>query len=244
MWMPVERSCARDILRLLLDFMVSRTSPEEAGKALKKLIAAVYPGCAVFLLSPEGPAEKQVLAADYYIPAKWLQDMIDIYGHTALIEPENMPAEGEKIFSAPFIWISLILSGSAGCGLVAVPGEPGIIPDRDSISTARELKALIEFVMAGSPSAAPGRDVLTEEALALRENASEKEGLVKDLDRAVRDPLNTIIGYSMLLLDGSVAGPLSGAQEGFIQDILDGGYLVLKDIEQFREKFLPGGDNP
>lgn len=235
--MSVDRFRISDLLRFSLDFMISRSSPEEAGKALKRLIVAVYPGCSVFLLSPEGSAEKPVLAADYYIPAKWLQDMINIYGHTSLIEPENLPAEGEKIFSTPFIWISLIFGESTGCGLVVVPGGPETIPDPDSIAAARELKALIELVMAGG-SAAPDRDVLNEEVLALQKGVREKEDLVKDLDRAVRDPLNTIIGYSMLLLDGSVAGPLSGAQEGFIQDILDGGYGVLKNIEHFKDKFI------
>lgn len=234
--MSVGRFFIRDLLRFFLDFMISKTSPEEAGRALKKLIGAVYPGCDVFLLSPEEAAEKQLLAADYIIPAKWLQDMINIYGHTALIEPETMPAE-EKIFFTPFIWISLIFGESTGCGMVVVPCGPGIIPDPDSIAAARELKALVEFVVAGSASTAPGRDVLSEEVLVLQKSVREKEELVKDLDRAVRDPLNTIIGYSMLLLDGSVAGPLSGAQEGFIQEILEGGYGVLKDIEQFREKF-------
>lgn len=234
--MTPNRTTINSFLRRMLDLLYNTAVPEEASRWLKKFICEILPGYNVFILNPEGDENKNVLAADYYMPTEWLNRMISIYGQTALIEPD--PESGEdNFFSAPFIWLSLDFGEASGSALVIVPNNPGTLPEAEAINLAGDLKLFIEFILVGHTSNKRNCFVLKGDETALQKVAFEKKDLVKEMDRAVRDPLNTIIGYSMLLLDGSV-GPLSDSQSGFVQDILDGGYVVLKHIEDFREKIM------
>lgn len=220
-------------LHLATDFMASRSSPGRAAEIMKKMAAEFYSGCNVYVISPGGAGERSFLSADFNMPVEWVRKMADVYGQIALIEPDPLSEGGQEVFSAPFIWILLHFEGEAGSALLVAPSDWDCLDKSQALSVAGELKSFFELAFK-SGSFAENTGVGPEEGAA--DFPAEKEDLIRMLDKAVRDPLNTIIGYSMLLLDGSVAGPLSGLQAEFVQDILDGGYGVLKHIEDFREK--------
>jgi signal transduction histidine kinase len=226
-------------IRLARDFMAHSTSPEKATISLKKMAASIFTGCNVIVINPsEGLGERAFLSPDYNMPPEWVRKMVSAYGQIALIEPDPSTTGGINIFSNPFIWIYLDLGGEASSALLVVPFEQGSAPGSETLTIARELKLFLEHAADRGGIFEQGRTDMEKREWG-QLSGDEKEDLVRNLDRAVREPLNAIIGYSMLLLDGSVAGPLSDPQAGFVQDILQGGYVVLKHIEEFREKVLP-----
>lgn len=226
----------RSFIRLARDLVASRGSPERATATLKSMVAEIFAGCNVFVINPEGSGERAFLSADYNMPVEWVRRMVNVYGRIALIEPDPSTTGGQKFFSVPFIWILLDFGGEASSALLVVPSVGGSLPEGEALSVAGEMKSFFEHAFESS-AFVEYRSVL-KEAVIYPQSLVEKEVLIRMLDMAVREPLNTIIGYSMLLLDGSVAGPLSGPQAGFVQDILDGGDGVLKHIEEFREKII------
>jgi signal transduction histidine kinase len=55
------------------------------------------------------------------------------------------------------------------------------------------------------------------------------------LTHDLRAPLNGVLGFAKLLLDGR-AGPLGEQQREFVADVLEGGHALLKVVQQLEEE--------
>lgn len=221
--------------------MNSPGSPEESAKMLKRLAGLVFPGYTAYVINPEGPRQKSPFRSDYCVPADWLQNMTEILGPASLVDPERIPGGG-SVFDRPMIWVSLNNGGGPVSALVILSVDPGVAPGPAEVDTARELSALFEMVASARLQSVRLKKEMRRKMQKLQEEAGVRNAMVKKLDRDVRDPLNTVIGYSVLLLEGAVSGRLTETQEGFVRDILDGGYQVLKEFEMFVDKILSPGD--
>jgi signal transduction histidine kinase len=78
--------------------------------------------------------------------------------------------------------------------------------------------------MSGTDTPAPRRYVAADGAV-------DVVRLAHDL----RAPLNGVLGFAKLLLDGR-AGALGEQQREFVADVLEGGHALLKVVQQLEEE--------
>jgi signal transduction histidine kinase len=60
------------------------------------------------------------------------------------------------------------------------------------------------------------------------------------LTHDLRAPLNGVLGFAKLLLDGK-AGPLAEQQREFVSDVLEGGRALLNVVQQLEDEGRSGG---
>ncbi|MFZ5646119.1 MAG: sensor histidine kinase [Bacillota bacterium] len=225
-------------LRSASGFLDALGSPEGAAEALKRLAKILFSKYDIYILTEEKAGHPLLLAPDYHLPAPWLRSIKESYGSVAFIDPEKLCSGQEPPMRNPFIFIGLNTGGPPETAILLAsekkPGPPG----RDEIVKARDFARFIEAALSGRLSLEGRLAHLEDRIRILKNSAHEKRSLVNSLNKAVRDPLNIVIGCSMLLLDESVTEPLSGAQREFTQDILEGGYSAMGEIERFVEAYL------
>ncbi|MCL6634814.1 MAG: hypothetical protein K6T29_03465 [Peptococcaceae bacterium] len=226
-----------NFLRPAREFLLSPGTPHDAAKLVKEAMQTFFPGFDVYILAAEKAGPEQFLAADYRMPSHWLERMTEVYGGAALIDPHKIQDDGEKCFAAPFLWLSIHFAGETYGVLLFIPGGATALPGREEIRTAGDLASVVGAVIRSRLLPPEKRTAAQKEAEAQKEAICSQSLAVRELDRAVREPLNTVIGLSLLLLDGTVAGPLTKEQQGMAREILDGGYAILKEIEKY------GGDS-